>query len=57
MGSLKELTAMETEQGWVNVQVRYCPDCRVDYPLGLQNCPRCGRALVDKTVRAPAEEE
>ena len=57
MGSLKDLTAMETEQGWVNVQVRYCPDCRVDYPLGQQNCPRCGRALVDKTVRAPAEEE
>lgn len=44
------------EPGWVNVQVRYCPRCRLDYPRDQEKCPRCGQALVEKTLRAPAQE-
>ncbi len=44
------------EVKWINVQVKYCPDCRQDYPRDRESCPRCGRDLVDKTVRVKAEE-
>jgi len=40
---------------WINVLVRYCPECRLTFPKGTERCHRCGRELVDQVRREKPE--
>ena len=42
---------------WVNVILRYCPNCRNTYPPSVERCPRCGEMLIDRVEREEVEEQ
>ena len=41
---------------WRNVVVRYCPRCRLTFPLGTVVCTGCRHLLLDKVRREPVVE-
>ena len=41
---------------WINILLRYCPRCRLEYPAGTTRCAQCREPLVDKVRRVKVEE-
>lgn len=42
---------------WFNKNVKFCPQCRKEFPLTVSHCRQCGGELLLKTVRVPLEQK